>query len=100
MLLYQAYPLRRFQSKVPPRKAIATIALALARHPQIQQHFQEGILWVGLGQQPPILETMHRWGELLGLSASEMASLTTLPKWTRRLRQQIGSRRMLLILDD
>ncbi|GHO56162.1 helix-turn-helix domain-containing protein [Ktedonobacter robiniae] len=76
------------------------LAVALAHHPQVRQQFQDGILWVGLGQYPEVLESMYRWGTLLGITPTEAGQLTTPDAWARRLYQQIGQRRMLLILDD
>lgn len=72
----------------------------LAHHPRIQQHFRDGILWVGLGPTPQMLELMNRWGILLGLTGTEMSNLLTLDAWARHLHERIASQRMLLIIDD
>ena len=76
------------------------LVTALAHHARIHRHFQDGILWAGLGPNPPMLELMNRWGTLLGLTATEMSNLITLDDWARHLHDRIASRRMLLIIDD
>ena len=76
------------------------LAKAVADNPVVRQHFRDGILWVGLGRNPQLLELMRQWGMLLGLTATEMGKLTTLDAWARYLHERIGTRRMLLIVDD
>lgn len=77
-----------------------TLAVALAHHPQIRQHFHDGILWMGLGQKPRLFASMSRWGALHNLTSSEMEKLTTLDDWARCLHDRIGNRKFLLIIDD
>jgi transcriptional regulator with XRE-family HTH domain len=77
-----------------------TLAVMLASHPTIQKHFSDGILWASLGRQPQIITLLSRWGTFLEIAPSEMSGLTTIDAWGRTLRDCIGSRRMLLILDD
>lgn len=76
------------------------LTIALAHHPQVRQHFLDGILWVGLGPTPHVIDSLSRWGSLLGLNASEVQTLTTADAWAKYLHQRIGNRRLLLILDD
>lgn len=73
---------------------------ALVHHPQIRQHFQDGILWVGLGSKPQMVEHMNRWGKLLDPTTMDKRTLTTLDAWARYLHESIGNRRLLLIIDD
>ncbi len=77
-----------------------TLAVMLASHPTIQEHFSDGILWADLGHQPHSIALLSRWGTLLEINPIEMSGLTTIDAWGRTLRDRIGSRRMLLILDD
>ena len=77
-----------------------TLAVMLASHPTIQQHFSDGILWATLGRQPQIMTLFSRWGTFLEIAPVEMSDFTTIDAWQRTLRDHIGSRRMLLILDD
>lgn len=66
----------------------------------IQQHFSDGILWVSLGQRPNLSGLLGRWGSLLGIPAIEMALLKEEEERARAIRDVIGLRRMLLVIDD
>jgi tetratricopeptide (TPR) repeat protein/transcriptional regulator with XRE-family HTH domain len=82
------------------------LALALATDPQLQAHFQDGILWAGLGPQPDILALLVRWGKLLGITPAEVenagnsSDLSLLEDWKRALRAAIGRRSLLVVIDD
>lgn len=77
-----------------------SLAIALAHHPRIREHFRDGILWAGLGSTPQLSETLSRWGGLLQVNVADFQGLTAPEAWARCLHQYIGTRRMLLILDD
>lgn len=77
-----------------------TLAAALAHDPDVTAHFSDGVLWAGLGPAPNVLSQLSRWGVLLGLSSTEIARLTTIEEWSKVLRMVIGTRRLLLIIDD
>ena len=77
-----------------------SLAVALARDPEIVAHFSDGVLWAGLGPTPNVLSLLSRWGMLLGLSSTEIARLTTIEEWSKVLRMVIGTRRLLLVIDD
>jgi transcriptional regulator with XRE-family HTH domain len=66
----------------------------------IQQHYCEGILWVGLGTRPNVSNLLGRWGCLLGIPATEMALLKGEEDRARAIHDFIGMRRMLLVIDD
>jgi transcriptional regulator with XRE-family HTH domain len=66
----------------------------------IQQYFCDGILWVSLGQKPNLQGLLGRWGSLLGIPASEMALLSGEEDRARAINDIIGTRRMLLVIDD
>src|SRR5579862_51801 len=74
-----------------------TLAVALAHDQTIQDHFQDGILWAGLGPHPDVPGLLNHWGALLSVSESESQQLRTTEAWIRRLRAAIGARQMLLI---
>ncbi|MDQ6659376.1 MAG: NB-ARC domain-containing protein, partial [Chloroflexota bacterium] len=76
------------------------LSIALAHDPEVREHFRDGVLWAGLGPQPNISGLLSRWGTLLGISSTEIATLSTHEAWARALRIAIGSRSMLLIIDD
>lgn len=77
-----------------------TLSIALAHDREVRAHFRDGILWAGLGPIPNVLGLLSRWGTLLGISATEMASLSTSDAWARAIHNAIGSRYMLLVIDD
>jgi tetratricopeptide (TPR) repeat protein len=76
------------------------LAVALALDPQVQAHFSDGILWAGLGPQPNVLSLLAHWGTLLGLKPTEVENVKSSDAWKRALQAIIGSRRLLLIIDD
>ena len=76
------------------------LATALAYDNRIREHFRDGMLWVGLGPQPNILSQLRRWGTLLQITPHEMSTLTNTQAWAYALRSAIGTRCMLLIIDD
>ncbi|HLZ62738.1 MAG TPA: tetratricopeptide repeat protein [Ktedonosporobacter sp.] len=76
------------------------LGMALVQHKEVKSHFQAGILWAGLGPHPNLMEHLGRWGALLGLESNRSTSLTSPEDWSRALRNVIGQRRMLILLDD
>ncbi len=76
------------------------LAIALVHDLAIQCHFSDGILWAGLGPRLNMVEQLRRWGSLLGCTAAAMANVEDEMGWARLLRTTIGSRRMLLVIDD
>ena len=76
------------------------LAVTLLHHPSVRNTFCDGILWAGLGPRPNLLEQLGRWGALLGLPASETATENSLEARAVALHAAIGTRRMVLIVDD
>lgn len=76
------------------------LAIELAYDVEVREHFQDGILWAGLGIRPNVTELLSRWGALLGLSAGEIGKETSSEAWARAIRAAIGWRQMLLVIDD
>jgi tetratricopeptide (TPR) repeat protein/transcriptional regulator with XRE-family HTH domain len=76
------------------------LAIELAHDHEIRAHFHDGILWAALGPEPNMLGLLSRWGTLLGISSTEIASLSDSEAWAIALRRAIGSRYMLLVIDD
>ena len=76
------------------------LAVALSLDHEVQAHFADGILWAGLGQHPDRLGLLTHWGTLLGLRAAEVGEADSWQVWGRALRDTIGSRRLLLVIDD
>ena len=76
------------------------LAIELAHDNELRAHFRDGILWAALGPEPNILGLLSRWGAMLGISTTEMASLSTSEIWAMAIHRAIGTRSMLLIIDD
>lgn len=77
-----------------------TLAVALASDPEVQRYYRDGILWAGLGIAPNVLGRLAYWGTQLGLSSTQVSNISSWDAWGMALRAAIGSRRMLLIIDD
>lgn len=77
-----------------------TLAATLARDPQVQARFSDGILWAPLGPQPHVLGLLTRWGMQLGVAPGDVENPESALAWSRALRAALGTRRMLLIIDD
>ena len=77
-----------------------TLALQIAHDKRVLVHFRDGILWAGLGTESNVLGHLSRWGRLLGVASPTVAKQGTIDGWAMALRSCIGTRRMLLILDD
>ena len=77
-----------------------TLAITIAHGTDIQAHFHDGILWAGLGPQPNLSGIASHWGGLLGIPQAEISALNDMEAWATALRRAIGSRRMLLVIDD
>jgi tetratricopeptide (TPR) repeat protein len=77
-----------------------SLAIALAHDPEIRETFSDGILWVGVGPNPNLPSLLSRWASLVGISATQMATLREIDEWAFAIRSAIGKRKMLLIIDD
>ncbi len=77
-----------------------SLAIALAHDRQIRASFTDGILWVGVGPNANLLSLLSRWASLVGISATQMATLREISEWASAIRVAIGRRNMLVIIDD
>ena len=75
----------------------STLAVALANDPQLQRRYPDGILWAGLGPQPDVPSRLAAWGDALGIDVSDKA---TPQSRGQAIKDAIGVRRLLLIIDD
>src|SRR5262249_14752414 len=76
------------------------LLVQLAHDPEVRAHFRDGILWAGLGPHAHLHSHWSRWGRLLGLEPAEMRTFRSDVDWAMALRQAIGTRTMLLLIDD
>jgi tetratricopeptide (TPR) repeat protein len=77
-----------------------TLAIEIAHDPQIMDHFEDGVLWAGLGRHPDIMALLSFWGAAVGVPMDEIAKLPLLEERARAIHAAIGTRRMLLVIDD
>lgn len=77
-----------------------TLIAQLINEQIIQEQFNDGILWAGVGLHPNLLALFNRWGILLGIGNAEQATLRDRESWLGWLHRAIGTRRMLIVIDD
>ena len=76
------------------------LAVALAHDPDVLKHFEDGVLWAGLGREPDLSALLMQWGVALGVPYEEMAEQKTIGDKKNRVKAAIGTRKMLLVVDD
>jgi tetratricopeptide (TPR) repeat protein/transcriptional regulator with XRE-family HTH domain len=76
------------------------LSIELAYDLDMRAHFRDGILWAALGPEPSIPTILTRWGTLLGISSTEISSLSDNDAKAAALGRAIGARSMLLVIDD
>jgi NB-ARC domain len=77
----------------------SVLATAIVLDPEVQERFDDGILWVTLGQNPDLLSLLGDWIRELDKSR-EAFSANTLEAAARYLGTLLAERRMLLVIDD
>ena len=75
----------------------SVLAAKLARDPDVQSHFADGILWVTLGQQPDILPLLSGWIQALGDNDYKP---TAVESASNHLRTLLYDKCVLLVVDD
>jgi tetratricopeptide (TPR) repeat protein len=73
------------------------LASAIAHHAQVLDHFQDGVLWAGLGPQPDVMSALGSWASALGLDESKLIDVQ---QRRQAVQQAIGQRHLLLVIDD
>jgi tetratricopeptide (TPR) repeat protein/transcriptional regulator with XRE-family HTH domain len=76
------------------------LSVAIAHDDQVRTYFKDGILWASVGPQPNIPGVFSRWGNLLGISFTQMTNLGSNEAKAKAIRNAIGGRSLLIIIDD
>ena len=76
------------------------LALALVYDPDVLTRFPDGVLWAGLGQNADPLPHLAAWAAALGVPPKELPQPAGVETWARVVHAAIGTRRMLLVIDD
>ena len=74
-----------------------TLAVALVQQRGVLRHFTDGVLWASLGKAPNVMALLAIWAEALGVDVSKISDPG---KRSRTVKDAIGLRRMLLVIDD
>jgi tetratricopeptide (TPR) repeat protein len=79
------------------------IATKLAHDPKLRKRFSDGILWAKLGDEPDVSNILRCWGEALNIvpkDGDEQDWFMNREYAAKVIRQALGRRQMLLIIDD
>lgn len=77
-----------------------TLAAALCNDPQLREIFPDGVLWAEPGLHSDLTTNLSRWSTLLGISPARTVLFKNTDEWVRALRDAIGMKRMLFVIDD
>ena len=80
-----------------------TLAVAIVHHPGIRRRFKEGVLWASLGLNADMASALMNWANALeraGILNEDVSLVPGLLERAQVLRNAIGERRMLLVIDD
>jgi WD40 repeat protein len=75
-----------------------TLAKALCHHEAVQETYDDGILWVTLGEKPGDL--VGRLADLVETLSEERPSFSDVNAASTRLRELLADRDVLIVLDD
>lgn len=75
----------------------SVLAAALARSPEVQTQFPNGVLWVTLGQEPDLLSSLSGWIQALG---DDDFKGTTPEMASSHLQTLLSDKAVLLVVDD
>lgn len=75
-----------------------TLVNVLTRDPEVARVYPNGVLWASLDQSPRLMTIFKSWGEVLG--SKVISSIPTPEEAAEQIRQLLGHKRMLLIVDD
>jgi len=74
-----------------------TLAIALCHDPEVRERFDDGVLFVVLGEQPDIVALLN---DQIALISGERPAFTDLNAAAARFRELVDGKDMLIVLDD
>src|SRR5439155_23716565 len=74
----------------------SVLAAALARDHEVRRAFPDGVLWVGIGQQPTLVTLQRRVAQALG----DPGHFDNEPQGEGKLHELLEHKAVLLVLDD
>lgn len=74
-----------------------TLATALAYHRRLLEHFSDGVLWAHLGPRARPVRSLTAWADALEI---DLSGLPSVEARCAAVREAIGQRRLLLVIDD
>ncbi len=77
-----------------------TIAIQMAHHPDIEAHFSDGIIWLGLGPRPDLDALLGEVAQRVGVSDHSFQKLLTPAAKAQHVHQHIRKQKILFIIDD
>ena len=83
-----------------PGAGKTAVAIALVYDHELLSHFQDGILWAGLGRQPLVPAILAKWAKALGVPEAEIAEAKTIERSAELIHSAIGMSHMLIVVDD
>lgn len=83
----------------PPGIGKTVLAVGLAHDKEVLAELLDGVLWANLGRLS-ITGALNAWAAALGIPREKIAAMSSLEERQRALREKIGLRRMLLVVDD
>lgn len=85
---------------VLPGVGKTTLAIEAANDQEVLEHFPDGVLWASLGRHPDIPGELKRWAWALDVDKEMLAQVQSVEQGRDLVASAIGSRRMLLVVDD
>jgi hypothetical protein len=74
-----------------------TLAIALCHDPEVRERFDDGVLFIVLGEQPDIVALLN---DQIALISGERPAFTDLNAAAARFRELVDGTDMLIVLDD
>ncbi|WP_280151421.1 NB-ARC domain-containing protein [Piscinibacter sp. XHJ-5] len=77
-----------------------TLARAICHDPRVLEVFDDGVVWITLGERPGSADLLDRVVDLIETLDGERPGFAGLDAAAARLRQSLADRRLLFVIDD